>query len=841
MNQGAKYLILSVMILVWATQLRAQTKVLGVVTDAATGDPIPYAQVGIPNSGIGTVTDFNGRYQLELSQPADSLVAIVVGYVRKAKPLEGGSEITLHFQLEEELLEIVEVTGDKYENPAWAILRGVIENKDIHNKNQLEAYQFESYVRLEASIDNITDKFRKRKAVREVIDVIDTIAALSGEDGKPVIPVFLSESISDYYFIKNPKRSKEIIHKNKVDGIGITDGSTVSQLVGSTFQEYNFYNNIMTIANKDFISPLSDSWRLFYDYELKNNPIEPYMADGHPVWEISFTPKRPQDLAFSGTMWVTDSTYGYALKRIEVTVGKEANLNFVEKLKIQQELTPVNHVWMPNKSRILVDIGEINDQWAGLLLKNYVSNRNFELDQPKPLKFYDQEIEVAETVNMDNTESYWQAHRHDSLSPESLRKYEAISEIKDIPTVRTYVDIAELLINGYQPAGKYLELGTYTHLYANNNIEGHRFRMGMRTTPDFSKRFVFQGYLAYGTLDQLFKYKASFKYLLDRTKWTVFGVSTSFDLERVGIFNADEPLSPLFAASVRFGEQLAPFHSTIHTFWTGTQITRSIRQKLTLRNRRFEPLDQFYFAYYDPERVNDQVRKRNFQVTEAVLETRIAIRETFIQNGNDRISLGTRGRPIITLRYTYGFDGLLDSDFAFHKLYASVEQYVRMGGVGRFYYKIDGGWIPSRVPYPLLETHLGNESYFYNVNSFNMMNFFEFVSDRYTSLSVIHRFDGFLLNRIPLMRKLKWRSLATAKALYGTTSQENLDLIPDFDLAGNQIIKPDKLGNLPFVEVSYGIENIFKFLRIEALHRITYRNRTGIQRFAVKVSAQFRL
>ena len=826
------------------TAIAQQTVVTGVVTDASSSDPMPYAQVYIPNTGIGTVTDFNGRYTLKFDVKADSIIASYVGFEKRAKPVVLGKSQTINFQLNEAVFADIVIKGKKdYENPAWEILRGIMDNKKSHDINKLDSYQYESYVRLEGSIDNITEKFRNRKAVQDIIHIIDTITSLNGEDGKPIIPVFLSESISDYYHIKNPKRRKEIIKKTKVDGVGITDGSTISQIVGSTFQPYNFYNNIMTIANKDLVSPLSESWKFFYDYTLENTPIEPIMADGHPVWKISFKPKRTEDLAFTGTMWVTDSTYGYALKRIELTVGKGVNINFIEKLKIQQELVRIDSsdVWMPYRSRILVDVGELNDKWAGMLLKNYVSNRAFVINQPPPLKFFDQDVIIREDAMMDNGENYWQSARHDSLTVEEIQKYRAIEKIKEVPAVKTMVDITEFLINGYQPIGKKLELGTYTYLYANNTIEGHRFRLGLRTTPDFSKKIEFKGYMAYGTEDELFKYDGTLRYIMNRKNWTELGVGTSYDLERVGIFDPDQASSALFNASVRWGRQRAPFYNTMYKFWMGTQLTRNIRQTITLRKRHFSPHSSFAFEYYDPERVADQILKRTYQVSEAVFETRIAYQEKFIQNGNNRISLGTRGRPVFTIRYTYGFDGALESDFSFHKLYASVEQYVRIGGIGRFNYRLSGGWIPSQVPFPLLETHLGNESVFYNSNSFNLMNYFEFVSDRYATVRAIHRFNGFLFNRVPLVRKLKWRSLVTANVLYGTISQENLDLIPEMDTQGRDIERPEGLGEWPYVEVGYGIENIFRFVRVEAIHRLTYLDSPGAERFAVKVSAQFRL
>jgi hypothetical protein len=161
-----------------------------------------------------------------------------------------------------------------------------------------------------------------------------------------------------------------------------------------------------------------------------------------------------------------------------------------------------------------------------------------------------------------------------------------------------------------------------------------------------------------------------------------------------------------------------------------------------------------------------------------------------------------------------------------------------MGLLGVSRYNIDGGYIFESLPFPLLKVHLGNESPFYTTSAFNQMNFFEFISDSYISLNYRHYFEGFLLNRIPLMKKLKWRALATANVLYGKLDEGNLALTPQQDLEGNEIISFKGLGDAPYIELGYGIENIFKFLRVDFIHRVNYLEGEDIRPFGVKVSAQ---
>ena len=259
--------------------------------------------------------------------------------------------------------------------------------------------------------------------------------------------------------------------KTKLTGVGVEDGSLTSQIIGSSFQQYNFYENWLKIANKDFISPIADSWKAFYDYQLEEGSE---IIDGYDCYRISFKPKRPEDLAFTGTMWITDSTY--AIKQIDVKIGKEANLNFIEKVKVQQELLPVEGgAWLPSKSRILLDVGEIRDDWAGMLAKFYVSNKNFIVNKPQQDSFYEERVVVQQDAqNSDAT--YWNTHRHDTLTETEKNVYQMIDTLRNLPVVKTYVEIADIAFNGYKKVGK-IDIGPYIYLYGNNNVEGHRFQL----------------------------------------------------------------------------------------------------------------------------------------------------------------------------------------------------------------------------------------------------------------------------------------------------------------------------------------------------------------------------
>lgn len=391
-NQSAKILSIFCFFLVISSSVFAQNmQIKGRVTDAETGDGMPFVNVFFKGTSTGNTTNFDGYYTISTNAAKDSLIASYIGYFSKTKYVNPslGSQ-TIDFQLTSKEVKLDEVVIVAGENPAFPIMRNVIRNKEINDKNSLSAYEYESYNKIELDIDHLSEKLKQNKTMQRITQVMDSIERIAGEDGKPILPVFISESLSNIYYRATPQKKRELIQKTNIVGIGMQDGSLLSQLVGSSFQEYNFYNNWLNILEKDFVSPIADGWKSYYDFLLNDS----LFVGKHWCYRIDFSPKRVQDLAFSGTMWIDSKTY--ALKQIDVSMGKGANLNFVEKIKIQQELEPTTaSAWLPSRTRVLIDVAEIREKSPGMLAKFYTSNKNFRINQLKEPKFYDIPLELA--------------------------------------------------------------------------------------------------------------------------------------------------------------------------------------------------------------------------------------------------------------------------------------------------------------------------------------------------------------------------------------------------------------------------------------------------------------
>lgn len=835
--QQKKFIIkhLSLLLLfLTATLAQAQTVVRGKVTDANSGDPIPFVNVIFIGTSTGVTTDFGGAYQLSTAEPVDSILISYVGYKSKKRVVKSGATQTINVQLEEDVTKLNEVVFVAGENPAFEVLRNVVKNKQKNDKRKLVAYEYDTYTKIEIDIDNISEKFREKKIIKKITQVLDSVDVVAGEDGKPILPLFISESVSKFYYRDNPQSRYEHILKSKINGLGIEDGTLVTQLVGSSFQEYNFYQNWVNILTKDFVSPIADGWRLYYEYDLTDSL---YVGNDY-CYRLDFFPKSPQDLAFTGTIWVTKKDY--ALKQIDVTVGKDANLNFVEKIKIQQELAPTSEgSWLPVKNRVLIDISELSNNSAGMLAKFYTSNKNFVVNKAHDVSFYNSPIKMAEDARLNEDENYWDSLRHEPLTETEKNVNRMIDTLQSIPIVKTYTDIVKIVVNGYYNAGRVF-VGPYIGLVAVNNIEGLRLQSGFKTSIDFSKKWVVGGQLGYGFKDERVKYSAFVQRILSRERWTTFTVRMRSDIGRIGI--DDEALADnyLFLAAQRWGVFRRGYYFNESRANFQREMFKGFTQRIAFRYMTFDPT--FNFAYYPHPEDNTDLTQRKFETSELIVEARYARDEVFIQDDNERISLGTTRWPVITLRYTRGFKGVWNSDFDYDKVRLSIYKRVRYGPLGYAFVNLTGEYVFDRIPYPLLSPHLGNQTPLYTMVTYNLMNYGEFVSDRYASLQYQHHFEGFLLNRIPLIRKLKWRLVGTANVIYGGMSAMNKSLIASSTPEGAAALPVGFLQNRkPYVELGYGVENIFKFLRIDFIHRLSYLNKPNVRNFGVFFSFQFNL
>ncbi len=812
-----------------------QFVIKGRVTDANNGDPIPFASVGLVGVNQGARTNFQGEFTLNSKFTADSLFTSFVGYKKRVKKITRGLAFQeINFQIEPSTLEMAEVKVYSGENPAFKILRGVLQHKESNDRSKLTAYEYDSYSKMELDVDNISEKFKERRVMKDIAQAIKKFEEMAGEDGKLIIPTYLSESIGKFYYLENPKRKKEFIQKTNIKGVGVSDGSFVSQLVGGNLvANYNFYQNYVPFFGKDFASPIGENWKAKYSYFLGDT----VNVEGRVCYQLDFDPKNSADLVFRGQMWI--DTTSFALVQIDAVVDKGANLNFIERIKISQELEQTsNGVWLPARTRFLIDLEEVSKGSAGLLLKMYISNKNFIVNKPHEISFYDVPSEVAQDATQPNAE-FWKHARHEPLSSYDFLAASLIDTVQNLPIVRTYVEVAELVLSGYRQFNG-IEAGPYLTSFAINAVEGARFRLGFRTNANFDKKWIFRGNVGFGTKDLVPKYSLELNYLFSKKKWTIAGLRHTYDVERVGLTPEYIGDNKLFYAFTRWGAFSGAFFRRETDAFFSSELAKAITLTTSLTTRSFDPLFHFQFRL-NPELGRASAVQDNYQETFATIELRFAKNVTFIMNGNERIALATKRFPMITLKYQHGFKGFLGGDFTYDRFTLKAYQTIRLGTLGRSDYTFTAGYTPSNLPAPLLFPHLGNETFFFVRSAFSTMNYFEFVSDQFASIQYNHNFEGLLFNRIPLIRKLKWRLIGSANVLMGSQRSANREIMKEVDnplrVKFEDRYSFDSLDpTKPFAEVGYGIDNIFKVFRLQAFHRLTYLDNPKAERFRVMAS-----
>ncbi len=777
---------------------------------------MPFVSIIGVGTTQGTVSDIDGNYTLSIDGHIDSIKAVYVGYkptVLKIK--QGATQIVNIGMASDNEMAVVDIHPG--ENPAITILKQVYKHKDDNDKIKLDAYQYEVYNKLEFDLNNITPKMEKSKVMKPVKFIFDNIDSTNPSE-KPHLPLFFSESISDIYFLKNPRCKKEVIKGSKVSGL---NDASVAQFTGDMYQDVDIYKNDLLVFGKIFVSPVSDNGQAFYKYYL----VDSMTIDGHWCYQIQFKPRRKQELLFVGNVWIADTSF--AIKRIEMNITDDANINYVNSFYVIQEFNNTSGAWMMTKERVIGDF-VMADKKEGFYGRKTTSYKDIVVNKPMPNDFYTRTDNLVVEQGAENrNDSFWVANRHDTLNKQEKGIYQMVDTVQTLKIYHSWQSVVLTAYTGYYTYGLW-DFGPWYKTISGNPIEGTRFRLGGRTSNDFSRWCEFSGYTAYGLRDEKFKYAFGFKTYITKKPRQLTGVFYKNDNEILGLsnnaFTTDNILATIFRST--------PFSGFTHVehyeYWYDLEWFKGFETKLSFVTRNMYPIGAFNYQHELPNGGT-----QNFQritTSEIQLGNRFAYNEKYVESTFTRVSVGTK-YPIVQIQYVEGLKGVFGSNYNYRKASINVDDRLRFGVFGYVNYILEAGKIWGTVPYPLLTIHPGNQTYVYDWSAFNMMKYYEFCSDKYAQATIIYHLDGFFLNHIPLMRKLKWREIVSYKWLVGSVSQANR----------NEILFPTTLNSLnrgPYMEAGAGIENIFKFFRVDCFWRLSYLDNQNAKPFGVRVSMQ---
>ncbi len=815
-----KYFLLFTL-LVFAQIVLAQKTIVGIVKDSHSEEPILFASIYFSKSGRGIISDSIGKFYLSFSNPInDTLNVSSIGYQTKQYPLTNISKDTFVFEIYLDRAKSKEevVVKTKF-NRGLMLWKKIVKHKADNDRFKFKNFSYNIYNKLELDIVNLNkEKLKEIKFLKPFSFILNNVDTTS--EIKPFLPIFLTETYSKFYLQNNPRKTKEIITASRTSGI---ENESATKMLGGMYQNTNLYNNFIPVFNTDFVSPFSDNGDSYYKYKV----VDTQYINNIRCFKLTFLPKRQGDNTFVGDCWISDSSF--AVVNASLTLSKDANINYVEKLTMFQEfkLQPNNN-WMLTKEKFIANIAPVGKNKLTITGRKTTNYTNIEIENEATEKELTknktkEDIIVAENA-MQKTELFWQQQRPELLSKNENSIYKLMDTLQSMPLFTKYRHTINFLTTGTKFIGNW-EIGPWYNWISGNSVEGTRLRFDIGSNRGFHKKLYLHGYAAYGFKDKVWKGKAEAFWLFkkDPRMWAYLGAQKDYDNGQV--YYDEVSQDNIFSLAIRkpnvptkflfVNEKRAEFFA---------ELSKGFSLQLGAIQKRFEPVKNLPFREDYPTS-NGLESLNNF---ETFVKVRYAYLERFIEGNFYRTSLGSP-RPIVEAKWSKGFRNVFGSAYNYNKVSLSVSDYIKIPPFGTVYYNVFAGKVFGTLPFTLLELHPGNEIFYYNKYAFNMMNRFEYISDQYAGLNVEHNIGNGLFKYIPITRKLKIRQFWNSKVLLGKLNDANTAL----NIKATNAFK--RLNDNAYVELGTGVDNILKVFRVDCIWRVTQRDQTTstFQRFAV--------
>lgn len=818
------------------------TRVNGRVLDDATGQPLSGISVSFTGSRYGTVTNSLGNFSMSATGAYKSISFSNVGYQSINRIVKPNAQNNFTIRLKKSLTRLKEVVvrASKKQpyrnkgNPAVELIQQVIDHKDQNRMLSTNYVQYDKYERIEIDMVNPPDLLTKRGFFNQFKFMIDSSKDAEGNLRK-TLPLYFSEKLSKDYYRKDPEKRIRIIEASKenniikfVDTAGV--GVYINRFYGN---DVDLYENNIFVISRQFLSPIADHSPNFYKFFITDTVL----VDGVKCVSLSFTPRAKGDLLFEGRLLVTlDGRY--AVQSAVLNVNKDINLNFVKTFNITLDFTryPDGRYYLRN-SDVKADFGILGKKALNLYGDRSVSYSRYILDKPQPPAFYEgKDLQtIAKANQFDNR--YWQQHRVDTLTKEQSRVYAKLNRLESMKLYKVITGVLAALTGDYVDVGP-VQLGPVSALYSYDRLEGSRVQIGGRTTPKFNQTLYLEGYGAYALRDKLPKYSMATYIALNKTPFyrypnNYFKAEYSFDIgipgESFVINNSRSAFSSFQTSSSNYF-----LYNKIFRLDYVRDFDNHVSVNLAFKNWDQRAAGALVFQLNNAPTIID-----NLTTSELDLGIRYAPHEQFIQGTTYRRTIYSK-YPIFNIQVNHGVKGLLNSSYNYTIVGARIDKRFYTSQLGWGDASLTGTYLAGQVPFPLLNIAPANQSLEYKRNSFNQMHYLEFVSDHYASFNYTQSFNGFFLNKVPLIEHLKWREYLSFKVLYGGVRKEN---DPQYTAGLYKFPAPESgqsgtyaLNNVPYMEAGIGLGNIFKILRVDGIRRFNYLDHPNTKQYGIKIS-----
>ena len=848
----------------------------GTVVDSETGDPIPYLNIYYDGKGMGTITDMEGRYSIEYHSGWNELTFSMVGYTTQvikvsAQTRELNIKMRSDLMLEEVIVKPKKEKYSRKNNPAVELMKKVIASKKKTNLEQNDFYRYNKYQKITLAVNNITADslreswlFKKYPFFRDQVEVCDVT-------NKNILPLSIDETVSEKVYRKEPHSEKTYIRGINSGGVNelFSTGDMLTTVLKDVFQDIDIYQDRFRFLQYPFDSPVSEAGINFYKFYI----MDTVYVDKEKCFHLSFVPNNPQDFGFTGHLYIlADSTY--RVKESQLNLPKKTDINFVDNMIIDQKFGELpTGEWVLLEDDMLCELSYLKKVLGSYQVRRTTRYFDFSFDPIPESMFKRKEKEIKDVNAMMRNEMYWSQYRQEELTKSETRMGSFVDDLTKIKGFKYIIFVLKALIENFvetsTPDSK-VDIGPINTIISSNYIDGLRLRGSLQTTAKLHPHLFLKGYYAYGFKDQKSKYMGEVEYSFNKKEYLpreypknsltlTYQYDNMLPSDKFISTDKDNVFTALKVCSVdqyNYERKATLKYEREREF--------GLKTTAMFRHANYEPCGELFYRTMAGESalqsaldrqelagqkwVKSPFNTHDITVTEMSFGLRYAPGETFVYTKQRRLPVNLDA-PEFTLQHTLALKGVLGGDYTYNMTEASAYKRFWLSSWGNIDVYLKGGIQWNKVPFPLLIMPAANLSYIIQDETFNLINNMEFLNDRYASLDVSWNMQGKLFNRIPLLKKLKWREFIGVKCLWGTLTDKNnpfleqnrydntLMMFPGhYDMNGvyqysSNVMDPKK----PYVEITAGIHNIFKLLHVEYVRRLNYNELPTANKWGVRL------
>ena len=816
------------------------------------GYAIPYASAMYKGHHIATASDMNGAFTIERHE-GWTLTISSVGFRSQTIKIDASTPSHLKIVLKEDSKSLNEVIVkskrarySRKDNPAVALMRRVIAAKSKTHLDNHDYYQFNKYQKITLSMNDLQPQDLETGMFKKSSWLLDQIET-SPYNNKLILPLSVDETVTQHVYRKNPKTEREIVMGQKTEGINkvIQTGEIINTLLKDIFTDVDIYDDYVRLLQYPFTSPIGKTAISFYRYYIQDTVY----VDRDLCYHINFIPNNQQDFGFRGDLYVlADSTLH--VKKCTMTIPARSDVNFVENMKIEQEYTRLpDGDWVLTKDDMFAEL-KLNKLFNKLLVVRTTRLSDYAFDE-LPNKLFKGKAKVRHEADaMIRDEAFWEQYRTVDLTRGETSMNSFIHKMQQSKGYKWVIFGVRAFLENYVETGSTntpskFDIGPVTTMVSSNFVDGLRFRLSGRTTANLNKHWFWSGYYAYGSKSHKHYYSSEVTYSLNKKKNLPFEFpqrnitfETSYDImspsDKFLRHNKDNIFMAFRTQKVQqmyfYNRQKLSFD--YETDW-GFSFNTSLKAESNepTGNLVFKRMPASSQILTDP--FVDKIR-----TTELAVGIRYNPGQTYMNTKQRRWPVNLDS-PEFKLSHTMGLSNVLGGQYQFNRTELGVYKRFWMGSWGYVDTHLNGGIEWNKVPFPLLIMPPVNLSFFEHENTFSMMKNMEFLNDRYAFWSVAWDLNGKILNRLPLVKHLKWREYVAFKGMWGTlTDKNNPRLLTQnatdellFELPSTTQLMDKKV---PYMELVVGVHNIFKFFAIDYVHRFNYNDVPGTKKNGIR-------